>query len=76
MSKLPSIDEWIESLDLDSTEEIAVPDQLIGQVIGQEKAVRVVKKAAEQRRHVVLIGDPGTGKSMLAHSMANLLQKE
>ena len=76
MSELPSIDEWIESLDLDSTEEIAVPDQLIGQVIGQEKAVQVVKKASEQRRHVVLIGDPGTGKSMLAHSMANLLPKE
>jgi len=76
MSKLPTIDEWVETLDLDSTEEIAVPDQLIGQVIGQEKAVQVVKKAAEQRRHVILLGDPGTGKSMLARSMSDLLPKE
>jgi len=48
----------------------------VDQVIGQEEAVNVVKKAAEQRRHAMLIGDPGTGKSMLARSMAELLPKE
>ncbi len=76
MSELPTIDEWIDDLDLDSTEEIAVPEKLIGQVIGQEQAVQVVRKAAEQRRHVILIGDPGTGKSMMAKSMADLLSRE
>jgi Lon-like ATP-dependent protease len=53
-----------------------VPKKLIDQVIGQEHAVEVIKKAAIQRRHVMMIGSPGTGKSMLAKGMAELLPKE
>jgi Lon-like ATP-dependent protease len=59
-----------------TTADIKVPKQIIEQVIGQENAVNIIKKAAEQRRHVLLIGQPGTGKSMLGLGLAELLPKE
>ena len=64
------------SLKFKSTADIKVPKQIIGQVIGQEAAVEVIKKAAQQRRHVLLIGEPGTGKSMLGLALAELLPME
>ena len=74
--KPPSIDEWIEEQDFETTAEIKVPEKLIDQVIGQDKAVEIIKKAAQQKRHVMLIGDPGTGKSMMARAMTEFLPKE
>lgn len=56
-----------------STAEIPVPQRLIDQVIGQEDAVEIVKLAAAQKRSVLLLGEPGTGKSLLASAMAELL---
>ena len=75
-TKLEDPRKWVKNLDIESTEDIAVPKMLVDQVIGQEKGVEIVRKAAEQRRHVMLIGDPGTGKSMLARSISELLPKE
>ncbi|MEM2925285.1 MAG: ATP-dependent protease LonB [Methanocellales archaeon] len=69
-------DDLLGGLKFETTKEIAVPQLLIDQVIGQEHAVEVIKKAAQQRRHVMMIGSPGTGKSMLAKAMAELLPKE
>lgn len=60
----------------ETTDSIDVPELLIDQIIGQEHAVEVVKKAASQRRHVMMIGSPGTGKSLLSKAMAELLPKE
>ncbi len=73
--------EYGENLELggvefNTTEEIHVPEKLIDQVIGQEHAVEVIKTAANQKRHVLLIGEPGTGKSMLGQAMAELLPTE
>ena len=67
---------WIKDLDIETTADIAIPKMLVDQVIGQEQGVEIIRKAAEQKRHVMLIGDPGTGKSMLAQSISELLPKE
>ena len=77
--KLTSDDEPTELLgdiDFKDTSSITVPESLIDQVIGQDEAVEVIKKAARQRRHVMLIGSPGTGKSMLGKAMSELLPVE
>ena len=71
-----SIDNWIKSQKFKTTGDIKVPERLLDQVIGQDQAVEIVRKAAEQKRHVMLIGDPGTGKSMVARAMTAFLPKE
>ncbi len=66
----------MNDFNFESTAEIKVPEKIVDQVIGQEEAVEVIKKAAEQKRHVLLIGEPGTGKSLLGLALAELLPKE
>ncbi|HOU70498.1 MAG TPA: ATP-dependent protease LonB [Methanothrix sp.] len=68
--------ELLGDIDFKDTSSITVPENLIDQVIGQDEAVEVIKKAASQRRHVMLIGSPGTGKSMLGKAMSELLPVE
>ncbi|MGA7922642.1 MAG: ATP-dependent protease LonB [Thermoplasmata archaeon] len=70
------LDAWGKTLPYESTAQVEVPARLLDQVIGQDDAVEIAKKAATQKRHMILIGDPGTGKSMLARAMVDFLPKE
>ena len=70
------MEDWIKGIDITSTADVPIPEKLVDQVIGQEAASIVVRKAAQQRRHVIMVGEPGTGKSMLARSMTEFLPRE
>ena len=77
--EISSGEETKHMLDYDnikSSQDIEVPPLLIDQVIGHEESIETIKKAAKQRRNVLLIGDPGVGKSMLAKGMAQILPHE
>ncbi|MFW5991048.1 MAG: ATP-dependent protease LonB [Candidatus Nanoarchaeia archaeon] len=66
----------MKELNFKTTKELNISQKMIDQVIGQENACEIVKKAAKKRRHLFLIGEPGTGKSMLGMALAELMPKE
>ena len=63
----------IKPFTFNNTSEIPVPKGLVGQIIGQDSSVEIIKKAATQKRNVLLVGLPGTGKSLLAQAMSEIL---
>ena len=64
------------ALKFKTTADIKVSKNTSEQIIGQEGALNIIKKAAQQRRNVLLIGESGVGKSMLGQAMAELLPNE
>ncbi|MCL2711838.1 MAG: AAA family ATPase [Methanomassiliicoccaceae archaeon] len=66
---------WEDLEGLKSTAEIAIPADPLDRVLGQEEAIELAKVAATQRRHLLLVGPPGTGKSMIAQAISLHLPK-
>lgn len=58
-----------------STEQIPIPKNAIEQIIGQDEAVKIATIAAKQKRNMLMVGPPGTGKSLLAQSISLYLNK-
>lgn len=63
-SSLMPIDE------IQTTQEIHIPNDPLARVIGQDEAIKLARIAAAQHRHLLLVGPPGTGKSMIAQALA------
>ena len=59
----------------DDTSQIKLPDDPIDCVIFQDRAKRAIRKIAQNKGHILMVGRPGTGKSMLANMFKAVLEK-
>src|SRR3990167_4110280 len=73
INKLNKQKQEVKFLNFKTTAEISVPKNISDQIIGQDEALQIVKKASKQRRNILFIGEPGTGKSLLGQALAEQL---
>ncbi len=57
------------------TSQIKLPPDPIDRVIFQERAKRAIRKIAHNKGPILMVGRPGTGKSMLANMFKEVLEK-
>ena len=57
------------------TSQIQLPQDPIDCVIFQDRAKRAIRKIAQNKGHILMVGRPGTGKSMLANMFKEVLDK-
>ncbi len=64
------------SIKFKTTDELPEPSpRLIDQIIGQDDALKIVLSAVKNKRHALLLGDPGVGKSMMVKAVGELIEK-
>ncbi|MGM0453088.1 MAG: S16 family serine protease [Thermodesulfobacteriota bacterium] len=61
--------------DFEHTGQIDIPDDPIETVIFQDRAKAAIRKIAQDKGHVLMVGRPGTGKSMLAGMFQEVLSR-
>jgi len=59
----------------EDTSQISLPEDPIEKVIFQDKAKKAIRKVAQNRGHILMVGRPGTGKSMLANMFEEVLNR-
>ena len=75
MTEKKTIRTWADVQGLETTDDILIPNDPLDRVLGQEEAIELAKIAAKQRRHLLLVGPPGTGKSMIARAISMQIPK-
>src|SRR3989338_7304605 len=58
-----------------TTAQVKIPPNPLQKIIGHDDVLEVARLVAKQRRNLLLVGPPGTGKSMIAQVIACLLPK-
>ena len=65
-----------EKLDFfEDTSGIRLPEDPIERVIFQDRAKKAIRKIAQNRGHILMVGRPGTGKSMLANMFREVIDR-
>ncbi len=54
----------------ENTSQVKIPRDPLQQVIGQTSAVNLAKIVTKQRRNLLFVGPPGTGKSLIAQAIS------
>ena len=79
--------EWIRELrhypeqlaaqldDFEHTGQITIPEDPIERVVFQNRAKSAIRKVAQNKGHILMVGRPGTGKSLLADMFKEVLDK-
>lgn len=57
------------------TSQIALPEDPIEKVIFQDRAKAAIRKIAQNKGHILMVGRPGTGKSMLANMFNTVIDQ-
>ena len=59
----------------DDTGSVDIPEDPIDRVVFQDRAKKAIRKIAHKRGHILMVGRPGTGKSMLAGMLQEILDQ-